>query len=181
MRPTSGQISLHQKEISLHPRQLRQMIGVISHASQVYKELSAQENLAFYSQLREVENRQEKIEVALKKTGLSDFSSIPVKCFSSGMLKRLNIAKLLVAKPKILLLDEPYTGLDYDSINLFNDFLRQFKTEGGTILLISHQIETCFDNSDDILILESGIIKNQYLRSDFSYQDLIQKYQSITT
>jgi ABC-2 type transport system ATP-binding protein len=86
-----------------------------------------------------------------------------------------------VCQPEILLLDEPYTGLDYDSTDFFNNYLKQFKEKGGTILLISHQIETCYENSDSFLILDGGVIKDRYTRADVSYEQLILTYQKNTT
>ena len=181
MRPTSGKIKLYQTEMAQQPNLLRQVIGIVSHASKFYKELTAEENLTFFARLRQTRNFQEKIERALQQTGLIHFSSTPVIRFSSGMLKRLNIARLMVAQPRLLLLDEPYAGLDYDSTDFFNAYLKKFKTDGGTILLISHRIETCFENSDLFLILEEGVIRGRYSRLDLSLADLIRNYQSIAT
>lgn len=180
MRPSSGQIKLNRKEISLHPNQLRRMIGVVSHTPQFYKELTARENLAFFSQLRGIRDLDGKIDQALEQTGLIRFATVSVGSFSSGMQKRLNIARLMVARPQILLLDEPYTGLDYDSTDFFNAYLKRFKTDGGSILLISHHIEVCFENSDFVLILKKGVIENQCIRSDFSCAELIRQYQNVT-
>ena len=180
MRPLAGSIKLNQVEISQNPNQLRRLIGVIFHTSQFYKELTARENLTFFSKLRAIQNLRTKIEHALEQTGLIRFATVPVKNFSSGMLKRLSIARLIVVQPQILLLDEPYTGLDYDSTNFLNAYLKQFKADGGAVLMVSHQIKTCFDNSDAILILEKGVIENRYRCSDLSFSELIRKYQNVT-
>ena len=162
------------------PNQLRKSIGMISHSNHLYNELSAAENLRFFSRLRAVKNHKDKINKALKETGLMRVSSIAVKTYSSGMLKRLNIAKLMVYEPEVLLLDEPYTGLDYDSCEFFNRFLTGFKQNGGTILMISHQIETCFECCDQILVLKQGKIKDQLKAKDYSCDSLLQKYKSLT-
>ena len=177
---SKGQVLLNGIPTEKCPNQLRKLIGLISHSNHFYNELSAVENLRFYSRLRAVKNLKYKINSALEETGLLKVSSVPVKTYSSGMLKRLNIAKLMVYKPDILLLDEPYTGLDYDSCEFFNRFLTGFKQKGGTILMISHQIETCFECCDQILILKQGKIKDQLKASDYSCDSLVQKYKSLT-
>ena len=177
---SKGQVLLNGTPTEKCPNQLRKLIGLISHSNHFYNELSAVENLRFYSRLRAVKNLKYKINSALEETGLLKVSSVPVKTYSSGMLKRLNIAKLMVYKPDILLLDEPYTGLDYDSCEFFNRFLTGFKQKGGTILMISHQIETCFECCDQILILKQGKIKDQLKASDYSCDSLVQKYKSLT-
>jgi heme exporter protein A len=177
---SKGKVLLNGTPTEKCPNQLRKLIGLISHSNHFYNELSAIENLRFYSRLRAVKNLKHKINSALEETGLLKVSSVPVKTYSSGMLKRLNIAKLMVYKPDILLLDEPYTGLDYDSCEFFNRFLTGFKQKGGTILMISHQIETCFECCDQILILKQGKIKDQLKASDYSCDSLVQKYKSLT-
>jgi len=177
MRPDSGTVFYDGVEISKCPNSLRNAIGVISHSSQFYGELSAEENLLFFSRLRKIDSLGEKIKSALEKTGLKKFYDLPVKTFSSGMTKRLNIARLMISRPSILLLDEPYTGLDYDSIALFNEFIVDFKEHGGTILLISHQVDSCMDLSDKIAILEHGLI-SEHLISDINKPaEIVKKYQ----
>ncbi|MFH2130939.1 MAG: heme ABC exporter ATP-binding protein CcmA [bacterium] len=180
MRPSAGRILYRGAETSQHPEALRRGIGVISHFAGVYGELTASENLVFFGKLGKSSDLKEKVSRSLERTGLSQFSDLPVKSFSSGMSKRLNIARLMVLEPEILLLDEPYTGLDYDSIRFFNDYLNVFKASGGAILMITHQIETCFDICDKIAILENQSLKRSFSAVDYSREELIQAYHSLT-
>ncbi len=96
------------------------------------------------------------------------------------MGKRLNIARLMVLEPAVLLLDEPYTGLDYDSTRFFNEYLKSFKAMGGSILMITHQIETCFDLCDTIAILENKELKRSFASNSFSMEGLIREYHNLT-
>lgn len=159
MRPSAGSILYRQKSISEQPEEYRRAIGVISHDVQFYNDLTALENLIFFGRLRSVKELNEKAEKAIVDTGLSTAMMVPVKNFSSGMKKRLNIARIMIAKPEILLLDEPYTGLDFDSIDFFNRYLEQYKRENGSVLMISHQLETCLDLYDRIAQLRGGRIQ----------------------
>ena len=96
------------------------------------------------------------------------------------MFKRLGIAKLMLAKPRLLLLDEPYTGLDYKSVGFFNQFLGQFVQEGGAVLMITHQLDCCFELASKVAILEQGKIDSEHGRAQFNYETLIEHYQRAT-
>ncbi len=180
VRPSSGDIFFLNQKIQFAPVEYRQSIGMISHAIHFYSELTARENLLFFAKLRKTKNLKEKVEKAIIQTGLENAADVPVKTFSSGMSKRLNIARLIVSQPRILLLDEPYSGLDYDSIDFFNKYLLEFKQQNGAILIISHQIETCFDLCDSIAILKQGVIDGYNQTKSLSCSDLIQEYQGTT-
>ena len=180
MRPTGGAVHFEGKPVIEDPDGLRRALGVIGHHPQVYGDLSAKENLIFAARLRHVADLEEQVEKALVQVGLERFKNAQVKNFSSGMFKRLAIAKLMVTAPRVLLLDEPYTGLDYKSVEFFNEYLTQFKQGGGAILLVSHQLDCCFELAGKIAILEQGVIDQEHQRSDFEYQELVEHYQRST-
>lgn len=180
IRPSAGRILYRGSDITEDPEKLRQAIGVISHHIGFYGELTATENLMFFGRLVKVVNLAEKVSRSLEETGLSRFSNLAVKTFSSGMGKRLNIARLMVLRPEILLLDEPYTGLDYDSTRFFNDYLESVKASGGTVLMITHQIETCFDLCDRIAILENQEMKRFLSAAEYELDEIIQLYHNLT-
>ena len=177
IRPSGGGIYFKDKNILRHPVEFRQSIGVISHSTHFYGELTARENLIFFARLGKIVSLSGKIKSALERTGLESVAELPVKTFSSGMNKRLNIARLMVSEPELLLLDEPYSGLDYSSIGFFNEYLAGIKKRGGSIFLVSHQIDTCFDLCDNIAILKSGRIMSYKETAHMSAPDLMEEYQ----
>ena len=178
-RPDAGKITFEGVKINDESCQLRQSMGVISHMSYLYGELTAEENLKFLCQLRSIPHINQEISKVLKEVGLSAFRHVPVKNFSSGMTKRLAIARLLMIEPKILFLDEPYTGLDIESTHFFNKFLADFRDRGGTILMVTHQIETGFPLSDRLAILQDGKII-QHKKEEFAGpEEFILEYQNI--
>lgn len=179
-RPSSGEVLYRDKNIIEAPIPFRRSIGFITHQSNFYSDLTAKENLVFAAKLQKKKGINTATMEALKQTGLAKFADVRVKIFSSGMMKRLNIARLMLLKPEILLLDEPYTGLDYDSTAFFNRFLKSFKDQGGAILMISHQIETCFDISDDIIILENRSILQSLESESLTCEQLLQEYHHLT-
>lgn len=180
IRPSRGRIFYKGGDITEDPEKLRRAIGVISHQTGFYGELTAAENLIFFGKLERATDLASKVGNALAKTGLEQFADLPVKTFSSGMGKRLNIARLMVIAPEVLLLDEPYTGLDYDSTRFFNDYLTSFQQSGGSILMITHQIETCYDLCDQIAILENQEIKPRLVSAEHSRDEIIQLYHNLT-
>ena len=181
LSPSQGNIYIQGQATSKEPELLRRSVGLISHNSQLYQALTAQENLAFFGKLRSIKNLKEKIKEVLKQVGLKKFADSPVSTFSSGMLKRLSIARLILANPPITLLDEPLDGLDYESTQFFHHFLAQYRDNGGTILMITHQVEGSFSYCDQVAILHQGKIQYQTKRSETSYEALMKDYQSIIT
>lgn len=178
MRPTSGKVFYRGSEINQQPEVYRKAFGLISHENLFYGDLTARENLRFFGQLGGVENLKGKIEVALSRVNLEPVADVPAKTFSSGMGKRLNIARLMVLEPEILFLDEPYSGLDFDSMGLLNHFLDDVKKRGGTVLMISHQVDTCFGQCDRMMVLADGCIRKQVERGETTPDQLLTLYQS---
>ena len=178
MRPTEGQVLYHKTEISQQPEIHRKAIGVISHENLFYGDLTAKENLLFFGQLGKTSGLKQKVDEALASVNLENVADVPAKTFSSGMGKRLNIARLMVLEPEILFLDEPYSGLDFDSMELLNRYLVQVKARGGSILLISHQVDICFENCDRVIVLADGLITEDHKKDEITPQQLLSFYQT---
>lgn len=158
MRPTQGTILFQGKDIQSQAKAYRESVGIITHDVLFYGDLTARENLTFFGRLRSLKKLDQEIHKVLKATDLLIAADVAVKTFSSGMCKRLNIARLMLSRPKILFLDEPYSGLDFTSIGLLNNYIESIKQEGGSILLISHQVDSCFDQIDQVAYLNEGKI-----------------------
>ncbi len=172
MRPTKGDVVFQGENIQNQAELYRKTIGVITHDILFYGDLTAKENLQFFGRLRSIDRLNKEIQEALKNTGLQKATDIPVKTFSSGMCKRLNIARLMISRPKILFLDEPYSGLDFDSIGLLNKYIEGIKQNGGSVLLISHQVDTCLDYIDRAAFLDDGKITRLLSKSQLKHSDL---------
>jgi len=180
MHPSGGTISFEGELLRSDPSRLRKALGFIGHDPQVYGDLTAKENLLFQARIRGRKNPGAIVADALERVGLAKFANSQVKNFSSGMFKRMGIARLMVSEPRLLLLDEPYTGLDYKSVAFFNDYLVNFTNGGGTILMVTHQLDCCFEHATKIAILEKGRIDSEHARSEFNYAELIDHYQRVT-
>ena len=156
MRPSAGTLRFRGEPYARTLTALRKAIGVISHESRLYGDLTARENLRLFGTLYGVDDLTGRTEAALERVGLAHVSDVPVRTFSSGMTKRVSIARLLLYEPSVLLLDEPYSGLDQASLALFDEYLAEFKAGGGTILMTTHQFTARTAICDRVLILQQG-------------------------
>lgn len=160
--PTSGKIIINGMDYKENSRNIKRLIGTITSRSFLYEELSIYENLKFYSKLYSVYEKhefKEKIEQYADSFNLSDWIYEPISYLSTGMKQKVEIIRILIHNPSILLLDEPFSGLDFNSIKLLIKILNDLKeNENLTTILTTHKIEEIQQISDAILILKSGKI-----------------------
>ncbi|MHB9144243.1 MAG: heme ABC exporter ATP-binding protein CcmA [Symbiobacteriia bacterium] len=154
--PTSGELYLAGQRVGEEQGALRRRIGVLSHQSFLYDALSARENLLFYAQLYAVPRPAERVDSLLGQVGLTLFAGDPVRTFSRGMVQRLTIARVLLHEPQLLLLDEPYTGLDQSAAAMLDRVVDAAKAAGTTVVLISHDFAEGLRAADRAAILHRG-------------------------
>ncbi len=155
-KASSGRILIDGKPLRDHAEALRQRIGVIGHATFLYDELTAYENLKFYARLYSIPSAEKRIREALQEVGLEARADDFVRTFSRGMQQRLSIARAMLHQPDILLLDEPFTGLDQHASNMLMSWLRDLKGENRTIVLVTHHLNHGLDLADDVAIFVRG-------------------------
>ena len=172
-KPTHGKITfngINQKE-SL--REWRQKIGIISHENRLYGDLSSVDNLRLFGTLYGVEDLESKTDQVLQKTDLFHVARLPVRNFSSGMKKRLMIARLMLCKPEILILDEPFSGLDQHSNQWFQNYLTAFHQQGGTVIMVTHQLELGLKLATRVLVLNQQRIQHDNSASELSIKQCV--------
>ncbi len=156
-RPSDGKLSIAGFEegdaAAVHRR-----MGLLGHSTFLYDDLSAEENLLFYADLYGVADARRVCREMLETVGLRPFAGELVRNFSRGMCQRLTIGRLFLHDPDLLLLDEPFTGLDDRATTLLENLLRQAQRRGKTVVLCTHQIEMALKVADRLLILERGKI-----------------------
>lgn len=133
IRPSRGTMTYSGATGPQKPR-----IGFVAHATMVYDELTARENLMFFARLQGVGEPRERVAQLLREVGLEDRKDSLVRTFSRGMRQRVAIARALLARPSLLLFDEPGTGLDAESAAWLTGQLRQLRDAGCTILMSLH-------------------------------------------
>lgn len=155
--PSSGKAFVNGIDIHHDPEPVRSHIGVISHHTYLYSNLSAYENLRFYGRLYEIEELEKQIERVIERVGLTDREHDLVRTYSRGMQQRLSIARAILHSPAILFLDEPYTGLDQHAAQMLNDLLAEHQGE-RTIFLITHNLSRGLALCDRVAVLVKGSI-----------------------
>ncbi len=158
IKPTSGKVNIDGIDISSANEDARKRIGVISHKAFLYGNLSAKENLLFFGRLYDVPDLEKRIEELLAEVGLAHRANDMVRTFSRGMLQRLTIARAIIHNPAIILLDEPYTGLDQHAARMLTNLLKKLHTEDKTIIMTTHDIVNGLEVSDRIVIQILGKI-----------------------
>ena len=156
LHPIRGLVQINGFDVKKNPQITKAEIGVISHKSMLYPDLTLAENLLFFARLYGVKNHQKRIEELLEDVGLWSFRHDKTAILSRGMLQRLAIARALVHKPNILLTDEPFTGLDIQAGRHLVEVLQKFNDGGGTIVMTTHEINFGLKCCDRVVVLDKG-------------------------
>ena len=176
--PTSGSLRVFDYDVRSEVQSIRSIIGVISHDTYLYENLSAFENIKFFAELYGLSNIDNRVSTVIEQVGLKSRMHDLVRTFSRGMKQRLTVARAIVHEPKILLLDEPYTGLDLNGAQIFGEMLSDLKSQSRTILMTTHNIDEGLGLSDRVGILVKGKIVFESLSSDLDPLDFKDLYIS---
>jgi heme ABC exporter ATP-binding subunit CcmA len=160
IRPSFGTLAVDGIDALRHPDLVRSRVAYLSHATGHYDDLTARENLVFAAQMLGW-GPTEAMGVAadaLDEVGLLTVAGDRVRTFSAGMRKRLSLARLLVTRPSLLLLDEPHAALDEDGMALVDRLIGRWHEAGITLLVASHQAERVASRADGALRLDAGLV-----------------------
>ena len=135
---------------------LRHRLGWLGHELQVYPELTARENLQFFARLMGVSDENAAVAAALASSRLESRAEEPVSGFSRGMRQRLALERALIHRPRLILLDEPFTGLDGPSSDALALRLRALAQAGTLVLLATHDVDLADQVLDRAMVLQSG-------------------------
>jgi heme exporter protein A len=174
--PSSGDIMYEGTPLKKLKDDFRSRFGVISHQPFLYSELTAMENLRFYAKLYGVENIDDRIKELLNKVELYKRRNDKVRGYSRGMLQRLSITRALLHNPDIVVLDEPYTGLDTHASDILTKILMELFDEQRTILMVTHNIKQGYDASSRLAIIRRGQIVFDRKKSDIAIDEFEHAY-----
>ena len=156
MRPTSGHVRVAGEPADTKGRDWRHRVGVVSHQSLLYGPLTITENLLFYGRLFGLTDLKTRIPERLASLGLSDRARTPVRELSRGLKQRVALARALLHDPEVLLLDEPYTGLDPHASTLLREQLASLKDGRRTVVLVTHNLIQGLELADRVAIQVHG-------------------------
>lgn len=180
-KPTGGSIAISGYSTADSAIELRRFIGLVSHKTLLYDDLTADQNLRFYARMYDVPHASERIETLLNQVGLWGRQHDPVRTYSRGMQQRLAIARAMLPNPPLLLLDEPDTGLDQHSADKLNELLSAVGANQRTILMTTHNLERGLSLGNRVVILAKGKIAYDVQRQDVSLAEVREQYYQYVT
>ena len=158
VKPTSGDARVSGFDLKRDPGEVRRRIGVVSHQTLLYDDLTARENLRFYGKMYSVPHLSERIQQLLSDVGLASRADDRVHTLSRGMQQRLAIARALIHDPAVVLLDEPGTGLDEYANAMLGKILASTTHGQRTVIMTTHSLEQGLALSSRVAILTQGKI-----------------------
>ncbi len=178
-RPSGGDALVGKCSIVDEPIEVRKSIGVVLHEMMLYEDLTAAENLYFYARLHGLKDIDRRVDEMLKRVNLFHRKDDRVGEFSRGMKQRISVARALLGDPKVLLLDEPFTGLDVKSKDQVGAMLSEAASKGVTILMTGHDAEAAHDLAHRLLVLVDGKLQYDQPRSSVSKSEFVKKYREL--
>ena len=156
LAPSSGAVRYGTVTAREAGAELRARLGFLSHDLHLYPELTARENLQFFARLYGVARVSTSVSDALERAGLSARADDLVAGFSRGMRQRLALERALLHQPRLLLLDEPFTGLDDASVAALVDRLSGLRAQGRIIVVVTHDLDVAERLLDRVAVLKDG-------------------------
>jgi heme ABC exporter ATP-binding subunit CcmA len=160
LRPTYGRAEVDGLDVATHPEQVRPRLAYLSHATGLYPDLTARENLAFAATLYGLAGAEarERVGESLAAVAMETAADQRVSSLSAGMRRRLALGRLLLARPSLVLLDEPYSALDAAAMALVDELVVAWRDAGATVLIASHAAERVGALVDGSVTLDRGLV-----------------------
>jgi heme exporter protein A len=158
IRPSFGMAEVEGIDVTKRPDLVRDRVAYLSHATGLYDDLTAIENLRFAAAMRRVAGAADQVTRVLREIGLAADGTRRVRGFSAGMRHRLALGRLLLGDPSLVLLDEPHATLDADGMALVDRLIAGWKANGATVLVASHQAERVTLLADGWARLDGGLL-----------------------
>ena len=176
VRPSDGGVKYRAKDKELTGADIRREIGMLAHTSLCYPELTAFENLELFAGLYGVDSSEKALAALLDRVGLDARArKRATRTYSRGMVQRLALARALLTNPSLLLLDEPFTGLDRDGALALGEELGKLRDAGAIVVVVTHDLEAIGGRTDHVVILRRGQLAFEE-RGSYDYEQLKRVY-----
>jgi len=179
MRPTRGDVRIRGEAISFGEESWRHRIGMLSHRGFLYARLTAEENLRFYGGLFGLDDLDRRIPERLERVGLADRARFPVQQLSHGMKQRLSLARALLHDPDVVLLDEPYTGLDPRAATVLRGVLTELRDGRRTVVMVTHNLKEGLALASRVAIQVGGRFAWEGAGADIARGDFERHYHDV--
>jgi heme ABC exporter ATP-binding subunit CcmA len=154
--PDKGHITVAGYNTASQPDEVRQRVGVLFHQTYLYEDLTAEENLRFWSLMSGQTLDADALTATFARLGLMPYQRQRVRTLSHGTKKRIALARVMLRQAPLLLLDESYNGLDASAAAIHDDFLAAHRHQGGSALLVSHDLAALHQSCDRLAVLADG-------------------------
>jgi heme exporter protein A len=178
LKPTSGTVRVEGHELRADAA-ARAHVGLISHQSMLYAALTARENVEFSAKLYGIRDPRAAAGRALERMRIADRRDTPVRALSRGLQQRVSIARAIVHEPRVVLLDEPYTGLDAAGAAALTDMLGTLRAGGGTLMLVTHNVDEGLAVASHAAIMVGGRIVRRDAAASLDYRAYGAEYRAL--
>lgn len=179
MRPMAGSVSVCGDQLDFGRYEWRHRIGMLSHQGFLYDRLTVEENLHFYGKLFGITDLEDRVASRLRRVGLSERARIEVRKLSHGMRQRASLARALLHDPDVVLLDEPYTGLDPAAAVILRDVLDELKDGRRTVVMVTHNLREGLEMATRIAIQVGGRFAWEGTLPGAGWEDLESHYHRV--
>ena len=179
LKQNAGTIHFDGEDVTHKMDRIRRHIGYISHQPMFYGDLTALENLRFYARLYGIPDREHAIRTGLERTGMALWAESPVRSFSRGMQQRLAVTRAFLHEPRLLLLDEPFSGLDQGAVRLLKIMLGEYSVPSHSIILTTHQLREGWEVADRIAVLEKGKLSYMKMKPETDFDSFKAYYEEL--
>ncbi|MFW6083000.1 MAG: heme ABC exporter ATP-binding protein CcmA [Chloroflexota bacterium] len=180
-RPSSGSVMVAGHGLPSEGQAARRRIGFVSHQTLLYDDLTATQNLRFYARMYDLQPAADRIDTLVELVGLRLRQDDLVRTYSRGMKQRLAVARAVLHQPDLLLLDEPFTGLDPEGVETLRYLLGELSVDGCTILLATHRLGRALAMSDRVLVLHQGRVTYDQRCQAMQTSTFADTYRAFTT
>ncbi len=177
-RPSAGRVLYGELSHDQAAAGLRGAIGLVAHGPMLYGELSGRENLRFFARLHGLADPAAAAERWLARVGMQEAGHKPVAQLSRGMTQRLVVARALIHDPGLLLLDEPFTGLDRQATELLRREIAEARAQGKVVVAVTHDVQAIDGLCDQLLILKQGRVCDTLSQPAMTAETITERYRA---
>lgn len=178
-RSYTGSVDLFGQTLRRGDDAVRNRIGFASHESLLYADLSVRANLLFFAKLHRIDDARTAVETMIDRMELRLKASASIRSLSRGLKQRASLARAFLHDPELLLLDEPYTGLDERAAGVLDRFIEAIHAAGKTIIMATHDAARGWQHADRAIVLERGVVAHDTRTASTSYDEFHSVYREI--